>query len=79
MWGFAGGGMAGAYGAPRRFEEQYHCYSVAYADKAHLEVRKLSVFLTSPLLDGVNRLLLYLHISVVCTYNDKPFLTPSVS
>ena len=22
----------------RRFEEQYHCYSVAYADKAHLEV-----------------------------------------
>lgn len=22
-----------------RFEEQYHCYSVAYADKAHLEVR----------------------------------------
>lgn len=22
---------------PRRFEEQYHCYSVAYADKAHLE------------------------------------------
>lgn len=24
-------------GMPRRFEEQYHCYSVAYADKAHLE------------------------------------------
>lgn len=23
--------------APRKFEEQYHCYSVAYADKAHLE------------------------------------------
>lgn len=23
---------------PRRFEEQYHCYSVAYADKSHLEV-----------------------------------------
>jgi len=22
---------------PSRFEEQYHCYSVAYADKAHLE------------------------------------------
>ena len=24
-------------GSPRRFEEQYHCYSVAYADKPHLE------------------------------------------
>jgi len=32
-WGFAGG----RGGFPRRFEEQYHCYSVAYADKAHLE------------------------------------------
>jgi hypothetical protein len=31
-----GWGM-GAY--PRRFEEQYHCFSVAHADKAHLEVR----------------------------------------
>ena len=39
-WGFAGGGYGGG-GYPRsgRFEEQYHCYSVAYADKAHLEVR----------------------------------------
>jgi ubiquitin fusion degradation protein 1 len=37
-WGFAGGGYGGG-GYPRsgRFEEQYHCYSVAYADKAHLE------------------------------------------
>ncbi|CAJ1918503.1 unnamed protein product [Cylindrotheca closterium] len=37
-WGFAGGGYGGS-GFPRsgRFEEQYHCYSVAYADKAHLE------------------------------------------
>mmetsp|Transcript_22061 Transcript_22061/g.31012 ORF Transcript_22061/g.31012 Transcript_22061/m.31012 type:complete len:446 (+) Transcript_22061:170-1507(+) len=25
------------HGLPERFEEQYHCYSVAYADKAHLE------------------------------------------
>ena len=33
-WGFPGGRA----GFPRRFEEQYHCYSVAYADKAHLEV-----------------------------------------
>lgn len=32
-WGFTGG--RGGY--PQRFEEQYHCYSVAYADKAHLE------------------------------------------
>lgn len=30
-WGFAGAAM-------RQFEEQYHCYSVAAADKAHLEV-----------------------------------------
>lgn len=38
-WGFAGGGGYGGAGYPRsgRFEEQYHCYSVAYADKAHLE------------------------------------------
>mmetsp|Transcript_54699 Transcript_54699/g.151447 ORF Transcript_54699/g.151447 Transcript_54699/m.151447 type:complete len:399 (-) Transcript_54699:37-1233(-) len=38
-WGFAGGNAFGAagYGSSRRFEEQYHCYSVAYADKSHLE------------------------------------------
>jgi hypothetical protein len=35
-WGFVGG----RGGFPQRFEEQYHCYSVAYADKAHLEVRE---------------------------------------
>ena len=42
MWGGfgAGGYGAGGFGATsRRFEEQYHCYSVAYADKSHLEVR----------------------------------------
>lgn len=38
-WGFTGGGFGAGYGAGRRFEEQYHCYSVAYADKSHLEVR----------------------------------------
>jgi len=43
MWGLGGGGFGGGFpGAPppprRFFEEQYHCYSVAYADKAHLEV-----------------------------------------
>ena len=39
MWGGFGGGLGGGgYGA-RRFEEQYHCYSVSVADKAHLEVR----------------------------------------
>ena len=33
--------MGGHHGYPamRRFEEQYHVYSVAFADKAHLEVR----------------------------------------
>jgi hypothetical protein len=34
-WGFT----AARQGVPQRFEEQYHCYSVAYADKPHLEVR----------------------------------------
>ncbi len=33
------GGFGG--GAPQRFEECYHCYSVAYADKSHLEVSQL--------------------------------------
>lgn len=31
------GGMGGHGYGMRRFEEQYHCYSVAYADKSHLE------------------------------------------
>ena len=30
--------FGGVGGAPRAFQEDYHCYSVAYADKAHLEV-----------------------------------------
>lgn len=37
---FFGGGYGGGFGAfdsNRRFEEQYHCYSVAYAGKSHLE------------------------------------------
>ena len=38
-FGFGFGGMGGMGGGmPTRFEEQYHCYSVAYADKSHLEV-----------------------------------------
>jgi hypothetical protein len=39
-WGFGGlgGGAGGGYGAMRKFEEQYHCYSVAAADKSHMEV-----------------------------------------
>mmetsp|Transcript_20924 Transcript_20924/g.45434 ORF Transcript_20924/g.45434 Transcript_20924/m.45434 type:complete len:396 (+) Transcript_20924:87-1274(+) len=38
MWGAGGFMMPGAGGyAPRKFEEQYHCYSVAYCDKAHME------------------------------------------
>jgi len=32
-----GWGFAGRAALPDKFEEQYHCYSVAYADKAHLE------------------------------------------
>jgi len=36
MWGF-GGMMGGGAPLPSRFEEQYHCYSAAVADKAHLE------------------------------------------
>jgi hypothetical protein len=41
MWGFGGGGYGAAgFATNRRFEEQYHCYSVAYADKSHLEVRQ---------------------------------------
>ena len=36
-FGFGFGGMGGPM--PSKFEEQYHCYSVAYADKSHLEVR----------------------------------------
>lgn len=43
-WGFAGNafGIPGLGAASRRFEEQYHCYSVAYADKSHLEVRSVT-------------------------------------
>ena len=29
------------WGFGQRFEEQYHCYSVAYVDKPHLEVSLL--------------------------------------
>ena len=41
-WGMggAGGGFPGFHHQrPQRFEETYHCYSVAFADKPHLEVR----------------------------------------
>lgn len=38
-YGSYGGSYGGGFGSNRRFEEQYHCYSVAYADKPHLEVR----------------------------------------
>jgi len=37
-WGFGGGAYGAAgFASNRKFEEQYHCYSVAYADKSHLE------------------------------------------
>ena len=32
-WGYTGG-----LRQPNRFEEQYHCFSAAYADRGHLEV-----------------------------------------
>jgi hypothetical protein len=40
----AGGGGRMMMMPTRRFEEQYHCYSVAYADKSHLEVRFMFCF-----------------------------------
>jgi hypothetical protein len=48
-WGMGGDGGGGFPGfQPRmvqqRFEETYHCYSVAFADKPHLEVRVSNVF-----------------------------------
>ncbi len=36
------GAFGGLGGMPTRFEEQYHCYSVAYADKSHLEVSEVT-------------------------------------
>jgi hypothetical protein len=39
-FGFGGFGIP----MPRKFEEQYHCYSVAYADKSHLEVSQFFDF-----------------------------------
>jgi ubiquitin fusion degradation protein 1 len=36
MWGFMGS-HRGAAPLPQKFEEQYHCYSAAYADKSQLE------------------------------------------
>ena len=37
-WGLGGGGGFPGHHQRARFEETYHCYSVAFADKAHLEV-----------------------------------------
>ena len=42
IFGGVGGGLGGGFPPRQVFEEQYHCYSVAYADKAHLEVRDKS-------------------------------------
>ena len=41
-WGFGGG-----RNYARRFEEQYHCYSVAYADKPHLEVSENALIMVA--------------------------------
>mmetsp|Transcript_8597 Transcript_8597/g.15600 ORF Transcript_8597/g.15600 Transcript_8597/m.15600 type:complete len:388 (-) Transcript_8597:38-1201(-) len=57
MFGF--GGPANGIpmgGGPRRFEEQYHCYSVAYADKPHLEGGD-KIILPPSALDTLSRLL----------------------
>jgi hypothetical protein len=44
-WGVGGvgGGFPGFHQRPQRFEETYHCYSVAFADKPHLEVRSARI------------------------------------
>ena len=34
------GAFGGFRGMPQRFDEQYHCYSMAYAEKGHLEVSR---------------------------------------
>ena len=47
MWGFMGGGRGAL---PDRFEEQYHCYSAAMADKANLEVREPFTVVCGPIL-----------------------------
>lgn len=38
-WGLGGGDDGRGGGGGGRWVETYHCYSVAFADKAHLEVR----------------------------------------
>ena len=49
MFGGFGAGAMG--GMPQRFEECYHCYSVAYADKSHLEVSRVqSSYQSTPIL-----------------------------
>lgn len=52
-WGFMG------MPVPQRFEEQYHCYSMACADKGHLEVRWLFGSIFSGLWFGVVRCFLW--------------------
>lgn len=43
-------------GGPRRFEEQYHCYSVAYAGKDHLEAGD-KILLPPSALDTLSRMM----------------------
>ena len=52
-WGFMGGRGA----LPDRFEEQYHCYSAAYADKTNLEV------------SAVDNILAILRPSFICNHD----------
>ncbi|CAM9447182.1 unnamed protein product [Pylaiella littoralis] len=53
--GFGGGpGGLGGMGAPRGFEEQYHCYPVSFQDKEHLEAGD-KILLPSSALDALAR------------------------
>lgn len=65
--GFFGGGFGGGFGlSGRRFEEQYHCYSVAYADKSHLEVSLKSLLEDISTVPGRQRA-----VSLVPTFSER--------
>lgn len=49
------GAFGGFRGMPQRFDEQYHCYSMAYAEKGHLEGGD-KILLPSSALDTLARL-----------------------
>jgi hypothetical protein len=70
-WGL--GALGGGFPAARqRFEEQYHCYSVAFAEKPHLEVRTVTVSYTMELWS-------YGVVLVQCGTVQVPFVPDVVS